>query len=480
MSRFYHSIRWRLQLWHGLLLVLVLAVLGFTAYRFERMNRMRRLDDQLQFRVAVVASALQRSGRPSRPPPDGPPPDRRVEDAPRGRFPPPPRNFRIPPGQADLFEASGIDAFYFVLWFRDGEEVSRSTTAPKEVPRPERDEGAHTMRMRGTARECFHYTPPGECILVGRDVTSDLAELRALAWGLAAAGGAVLALGLAGGWWLASHAIRPVHDISAAAARIASGDLSQRICTNDAASELGQLAAVLNSTFARLEAAFARQARFTSDAAHELRTPVTVMIMQTQGALARERPVAEYRETLSVCQRAAQRMRGLIESSLQLARLDAGHEPMKREHFDLAANVAECVEFIRPLATERGIMIHAELSPAECLGHSEHIGQVVVNLLTNAIHYNKDGGEIRLTTATQDALVILTVEDTGQGISAADLPHVFERFYRADKSRARANGRTGLGLAIVQSIIKAHDGAIEVASEVGKGTMFTVRLPASA
>src|SRR5205085_11986008 len=124
--------------------------------------------------------------------------------------------------------------------------------------------------------------------------------------------------------WLARRAIRPIEQISATAARIAAGDLGQRISTGDTDSELGRLAGVLNSTFARLETAFAQQARFTADAAHELRTPVSVMLTQTQSALSRTRSEPEYREALAACQRAAQRMRKLTASLLELARLDAG------------------------------------------------------------------------------------------------------------------------------------------------------------
>src|SRR5204862_5783999 len=127
-------------------------------------------------------------------------------------------------------------------------------------------------------------------------------------------GGCILLVGLAGGWWLATGAIRPIEGISATAAKISAGDLSQRIDVAETESELGRLAGVLNSTFARLETAFAQQQQFTSDAAHELRTPVSVILTQTQAALARERPAAEYREIIEACQRAAQRMRRLIES----------------------------------------------------------------------------------------------------------------------------------------------------------------------
>ena len=291
-----------------------------------------------------------------------------------------------------------------------------------------------------------------------------------------AVGGIILLLGLAGGWWLVGRAIRPIADISATAVKISAGDLSQRINVAEAESELGQLATVLNSTFARLEAAFAQQQQFTADAAHELRTPVSVMLTQTQTALNRERSAAEYRETLEACQRAAQRMRRLIESLLELARLDAGQEPMKRMKFDLSQTARDCVELIRPLADERGVKIHCELPPVECHGDAERLAQVITNLLTNAIQYNQANGEVRISAKLQGSMMLLAVSDTGPGISGEDLPHVFERFYRADQSRS--TGQTGLGLAISKAIVEAHGGTIEVSSQPGAGTTFTVRLPA--
>lgn len=284
---------------------------------------------------------------------------------------------------------------------------------------------------------------------------------------------------MAGGWWVATRAIRPIEEISATAVKIAGGDLSQRINASDTESELGRLAGVLNSTFARLDAAFANQVRFTSDASHELRTPVSVILSQTQTALSRERAASDYRLTLEACQRAAQRMRRLIESLLELARLDAGQERMKQEKFDLSRVTRDCVELVRPLAGDRSVEIRCELPAVECLGDSERIGQVVTNLLSNAIHFNHEKGEVRVTARAENGTAFLTVADTGVGMPPEELPHIFERFYRVDKSRSRIQGKTGLGLAICKAIVEAHSGTIVVTSQPGTGTIFEVRLPAA-
>jgi len=286
----------------------------------------------------------------------------------------------------------------------------------------------------------------------------------------------MLFIGLFTGWFISSRAIKPINDISAAALKISAGDLSQRISTNETESELGQLAGVLNATFGRLETAFAQQQQFTSDAAHELRTPVSVLLTQTQGTLNRERSAAEYRETVEACQRAAQRMRRLIESLLELARLDAGQEQFKRLPFDFSKIVRDCAALVQPLAEERNVNIHADLAVVECTGDSERLAQVVTNLLMNAIQYNQPAGQVRVSLESRDGTAVLAVADTGPGISPEDLPRVFERFYRADKSRS--TGGNGLGLAISKAIVEVHGGTLEATSNPGAGTTFTVRLPA--
>ncbi len=478
----FNSIRWRLQLWHGLILLAVLAGFGFTAHRLQRANELRRVDQELQQRLGPLLDTLRR------PPPGrgggagggpggerrGPPPREAGEE-----FQGAPRNFHLNPNRAGLFEGEN-SRYYYLIWRRDGIELSRSASAPAEVPFPEpsSDTGLlATPRIRGVLREVYEFTPPGECLLVGRSIAPETASLHQLALWLSALGGAVLVLGLAGGWWVATGAIRPIDDISAAATKIASGNLAHRINIADTDNELGHLATVLNSTFARLDAAFTQQAQFTSDASHELRTPVTVILSQTQTALGRERSAADYRAALEACQRSAQRMRRLIESLLELARLDVGQEPFRRAPFDLGRAAQECIEGLRPVAQERHITIHTELSETECLGDSERISQVITNVLTNAILHHKTEGEVRVTTFRENGFAFLTAVDNGPGISAEDLPRVFERFYRADKSRTSTTGGTGLGLSISKAIIEAHHGTIEITSELGVGTRCTLRLP---
>jgi heavy metal sensor kinase len=496
------SIRWRLQLWYGLILVLVLGGFGFTAYQLERNRQFRRIDDELQRRVGILVSHLQ----PPRPhgPNDGGrslgflPPDRLPEDHPpefqRDR---PLPVFHLAPEDAHFFGTNDPNGFYFKISrpgadgekeiaqsdnYQGGQDSAitvRGTDTNQQVNPPGTLPGkpsnpALPMNF-GDNRITEERLPSGESIEVGCSIAPELRELHRAALTLTAVGGLVLLIGLAGGWWIASRAIRPIADIGATAVKISAGDLSQRINVDETESELGKLAAVLNSTFARLETAFAQQKQFAADAAHELRTPVSVMLTQAQTALARERNAADYRETLEACQRAAQRMRRLIGSLLELARFDAGQEVLRRARFDLSRVAAEGVELVKPLADERRIKIIADLPPLEITGDAERVSQVIANLLVNAIQYNRDGGEVRVSARRESGLAILSVADTGQGIAPEDLARVFDRFYRADKSRA--GGGAGLGLSICKAIAEAHGGAIEAASQPGGGSTFTVRLP---
>jgi signal transduction histidine kinase len=201
------------------------------------------------------------------------------------------------------------------------------------------------------------------------------------------------------------------------------------------------------------------------------------LLTQTQSVLNRERSPEEYRESLQACQRAAQRMRRLIESLLELARLDAGQEKMKQTRFNLSQLVKERVDEILPLAEQRHIAVNCDLPDVEYTGDSERLGQVITNLLTNAIHYNRDEGQVRVDVRAQNGTVTVGIADTGEGIPSDELPNLFKRFYRADRSRS--DGRSGLGLAISKAIVEAHGGTIAVASEEAKGTRFEIRLPAA-
>ncbi len=504
-------------MWLAALLVAVLSGFGSAIYQLERAAQGNRVDGDLAVRIAALNTALRnapfsrggaagpgasRDGRssgstvrrpPPGPPPDGPRPDRPPPPGPRPSGPPPggfrpsraptarPVDLPVPAATASLF-GEGPGAFYYVTWYRDNTLLSRSASAPVNVPPPpglQHDTLTH-WRMRDGWREAFHCSGLGDCVLAGRSTAGDVAALRTLALALFGIGAGVLTVALGVGWWLIGRAILPIEQIGAAASRISQGNLSERIPVPDNGTELGRLAAVLNSTFARLEAAFERQRQFTADAAHELRTPLAIMISETQTALARPRCADEYRETVEGCLDTSQQMRRLTESLLTLSRFDGGNVPAPRTQVDLRQAAREVIERVSPLARAKGIRIRADLSAASVLSSPDRMSQVITNLLTNAIEYNRAEGEVVVSTVTDSGSALLMVADTGVGIAEADLPFVFDRFFRVDRSRSRAEGHTGLGLSICKAIVEAEGGAIEAESKLNVGTTFTIRFPLKA
>ncbi|MES2660552.1 MAG: HAMP domain-containing sensor histidine kinase [Verrucomicrobiota bacterium] len=467
------SIRWRIQSWHGTLLLAMCAGFGFTAYQLEKSNTLRHADQELDIRLSTLTSTLGQGGGGGGPPGERPPP-------PDGRRPPPgegPPGFRSS-AVTGLFETKGSEPFYYQVWTRRNTLLAKSPSAPAGIPQPANAGNPdRTIRTRAGMREFYMFTPPGECLLVGRSMAGVDRELRELAWKLTGVGLAVLAFGLIVGWWIATRALRPISQISAAATRIARGNLKERIRTSETESELGKLASLLDDTFQRLDAAFEEQARFTSDAAHELRTPVSIILAQSQLVLSRERSAEDYREAIIISQRAATRMHGLIESLLQLAVLDASEKPADLQPCDLAEIATEQLSMLHSVAEEKEISIISGFSPAPCVANAGHLTQIVVNLVTNAVKFSPAGSEIHVTTTVENGSAKLTVRDNGPGISTDHLPHLFERFYRADSSRNRATGGAGLGLAICKRIAEAHGGRISVESIVGKGSTFILAIP---
>ena len=498
----FSSIRWRLQIWYGLILIVVLSGFGVTAYHMAREAQLRRVDQDLGQWLGTVL-------RPEPPGKRGDPPGREMK--PGGMFeagsfgpkdgwegeglsfgdrPRPRHGFT---GGMHLQIMAAIEQIangqtngpYIAYWLEQ-EPVISSANAPVDAtrmrPAGEMRPGppdALKFRSRGEFRECYKPLPGGGCLLVGRSLAPDLAAMQRLALWLVAAGTGILLVGLAGGWWVASRAMQPIEEISVTAQKISAVDLSQRISVADTDDELAWLAEILNSTFGRLEAAFEQQARFTADASHELRTPLAVLLSQTQSALSRPRSAGEYACALEACQRAAQRMRKLTEALLTLARLDTSRELARREGFDLARVVRDSLEMLRPLAEERSVRLDECLPATRMSGDPEQISQVVANLVTNAIQHTNPGGVVKLATKLEEGNALLRVEDSGEGISGEHLEHIFERFYRADKSRSAPAGRTGLGLAICKAIVEMHKGTITATSQPGVGSTFTVSLPAS-
>jgi two-component system OmpR family sensor kinase len=469
------SLRWRIQLWHGSFLILLLVGLGFSAYHYEKQRGQKRMDDELSKRLAIAFDSLPRREE-GRPPP-------RYGDPDDGHRPPPPEHrrrggdrqgFRLPPQGESFFKDH-----YYVIWGRDGQVLGRSESFPPDVPVPSKPHaGEDTMRRtRGDIREAYLFTPPGDCVLVGTSMVSEREVLKRYAAGLFGIEAVILFIGLGGGWWMTSRSLRPLVAIRKAAVEISDGKLDRRIDLPADQSELGELAEMLNETFAKLEAAFARQTQFTSDAAHELRTPLSVVISQAQIALRGKREPEEYREMFEATLRGARRMQSLTQSLLELAGIDNTSNSPGRVTCDLSELAGDAIAAVRHLAAERGVEIRALVSSAPCMADHDSVTRVIINLLNNAIEHGSPNGEITVTSCVSENKAVLSVSDNGPGIAEHHLPHLFERFYRADGSRNRKTGGSGLGLAICKAVIDAHGGAISVSNRPEGGCVFTFSIP---
>jgi heavy metal sensor kinase len=314
---------------------------------------------------------------------------------------------------------------------------------------------------------------------VGRDLEplqETLARLRTLLF----ISEPILALLAAlAGYWLAGRTLAPIESIRAQAASISARDLSRRLRLTLPDDEVGRLARTFNDMLARLDESFRRQRRFTADASHELRTPLAVIRGEVDVTLEQPRTPAEYEESLRSIGAEAERMSRLANELLLLARGDADELPLEQEEVDLADLLTILAEQIQGEARAANVTLATEL-PASLLvwGDRDRLLQLFINLLENAFTYAPDS-RVTIQGRMDGDSVIMAVTDTGPGIPSAHLPHLFERFYRADKARSRANGGSGLGLAIAQEIVHAHGGTLDANSQVGQGTTFTVRLPRS-
>ncbi|MCA9192378.1 MAG: HAMP domain-containing protein [Planctomycetales bacterium] len=532
MDNWHRSLRWRLQFWHALILLLVVGALSGLLLREIARARWDDVDGELLTTARIVEGALR----------DLPPPilDSMGQDVgrrrpprrgPRGEPGPPPGP---PPGSSesparstdepgilrqltDIEQATGntLDPAtarwltdrmptvleqlgrrespgYFILLNEQSEIVS-SLNIPVnwQYHPPFRRDAEDRLDTHGINidhfRELTVLGPHHTTIIVGLDVGHEHARLMqtSLTLGLASLG--VLLIGLGGGWWLSGRAIRPIERMSDTARTITAADLSKRMPLSNVDLELAELGTVLNGMLDRLESSFHQQRQFVADASHELRTPLSVILTSAQFALLRDRSPAEYREQFEKCERAGGRMRALVESLLSMARLEANQFALSLVELDFTKVVSEVVESLDPFAKQCNVQISTKLEPCSIVGDQLQLAQMISNLVTNAIKYNRPSGSVTIVLTESADHVNLEVQDTGIGIADQDLPHVFDRFYQADQARSqfghsnhaehRFGSGSGLGLAIAQRITQLHGGEISIDSTPGVGTTVHVKLP---
>ncbi len=525
MFRQFRSLRWRLQAWHAIILLLVIVVFGSLLHWEMLRAHWDRIDDELLGAARILEGSMNavpttileamakdvtpRSGprrrlpNPNRPRRDipenasqpGPPQLERPRERPLldRQFP---RvlgednpdwsqekweaSIELPPQLPGHLGRHGGPA-YFAIWREDG-SILKESKLPPETPVPTNslniaiDRDRYARQQRGPYREVFVRGPHATTICVGRPVAFEQGNVARMTWTLVLSGFSVLSVGLMGGWWFTKRAIEPIERMSKTAQRISVNSLAERIDMGGCDSELEGLGASLNTMLDRLAQSFEQQRQFTADASHEFRAPLSIILASSELALSKSRTADEYREQLVKCQRAAARMRELGDSMLTLARLDANPH-LDFQSLDMSALMIESIELIRPLAEEKGIQIEADIVPCLVDGNRSMLRQAIDNLLSNAIKYSENNGVVKVCCKELNNSIEVAVEDHGIGIPASALPRIFDRFYRVDESRSRVAGGTGLGLSIVQKILNCHQGKIAVTSCPGSGTSIRIVLP---
>ncbi len=451
------SLRLRLTLWYVALLAVVLLI--FSAILDVRLTTtlQNNLDDSLRNRATLIAGTITS--------------DTGVPQWDMTRLPP------------DRNQGEQFMRLYDVtgrLLIDDTSALGSVPALPNDIAAAQR--GMTTIRSLTTEDGRFRVLtmplqlPIRGILQVGLSEDTIHETVQALAAILFTLVPLMLLIASGGGLFLAGRSLAPVDRMTRAAQAIEATDLHQRLPEPPGHDEIGRLARTLNALIARLEAAFARQRQFAADASHELRTPLTIMRGELDVTLRRERDANAYRETLMTVHDEVTRLQDLVADLLLLARNDEP-TPHPTTRVDLDALATRVAAYLQPLARARDQTLTLAVHTATVPGIAGDLERLVRNLVENAIRYTPEHGAITLTVRQEGDRARIIVADTGPGIDPAALPHLFDRFTRADSGRNRAAGGAGLGLAIAQAIAHRHDGAVTVASVVGEGSIFTVTLP---
>jgi len=446
------SIKFRLTLWYLAAIVALLVILGTVSYYLLSKNLYRNLDESLRTRVIELQGSIKIDGR-------------RIQfeqkvaelvmiyDADGALIE------RLGPN----VEFSNIDKTVEQALFGKSSFVSASTPKGPDVrlyAAPFNDNSGRRV-----------------AIIVGR-LPNDILDVLAI-FRMVILNSSLLVVVLAGvgGLFLADRTLKPVERIADIARGIGESDLSRRIDiqTDD---ELGRLALTLNGMIARLEEAFKKQRQFVADASHELRTPLAIIQAESSLALGKERTQAEFRKSLELVSQEVDYMSDIVGKLLLLARSDAGVEPVDLRDVDLKELLVGLSQDVEALAQEKGLRLTLGSTDSLTIkGDKLKLRQLFLIVLDNAIRHTPGGGSISGSLVRRDGSAVVSIGDTGIGIPAEHLPFIFDRFYRVDKARSRAEGGMGLGLSIAMSLAKMHGGGVEVESQVGVGTTFRIVLP---
>jgi len=475
---FFRSIRFQLTLWYALTLAAVLAASGFFWHLYLAKEMRNRVDDKLLIIAAEVASFHITTHSDHLFPHEAHPDDTHCSDL-------------------EAFVRHRNWGEYIQMLNAQG-TIACATSNMKGFHLPLTKLSLQNASQGKPFFETIHTLGPTPIRLLTYPLIIDgkIADIVQVGEGLSTMENALERLRLMllifsplavsilcfGGWFLTGVLLEPVVRITRAARRINAGNLSQRIHVEDTKDELAQLAETFNSMLARLEDSFNRTKQFTADASHELRTPLAILKGETEVALHWGKDPEELRRTLVSNLEEIDRMGRIIEDLLLLAKSEAGEMRLDIREFSLGDLLQDLYLQGKTLGEPKNIDMALQLQVTEDIrikGDQFQLHRLLLNLVNNAIKYTPENGHVEIRLAVEGDEAVLAVADNGIGIAAEHLPHLFERFYRVDEARNRAEGGTGLGLAIVKSIAEAHEGRVEIESTPGQGSVFSVHLPLS-
>ncbi len=473
------SVRVRLTLWHAGAVACVLLILAFATFFLLRRGSIKRIDNSLE----DVANAFLVTVRAELQDPDN-----------SGRF---------KDSVASAIQEHTYRDISFSVFGLDGSLVLSSPAHPafleSEVSRFDElrqrafanSPGHHPFRTlsasghpyRGYSR-LFHVEGKDYILVVLQSLHGENEFVEALTQTYALLIPLAVLLAGLGGYFLARRSLSPVVAMSSQAGRIGAENPHDRLLVRNTRDELGHLAQSFNQLLDRLDESFEHQRRFVADASHELRTPVAILSGEAEVALSKnDRSPEEYRESLEILRKEALRLKQIVENLFTLTRADIGQLPLTRTSFYLDELAADCVHNFRALAQAKQISLKCEASSEMHIVADEGLlRRMFANLLDNAIKYTPAGGSVSVSSGRSDSFYAVSFADTGSGISPELQPRIFERFFRADKSRTNADSATGgagLGLAICRWIAEAHHGRIELTRSDSTGSTFTIFLPVS-
>jgi len=345
------------------------------------------------------------------------------------------------------------------------------TVAPGNAPRGMRDGARRVFRF---AIVPFTLDGAPAWLADGADVAPIRASIVRLRTSLLLIIPLLLALSVACGYWLARRALVPINTLAAGLAQIQPRDLSRRLAVAAPEDEVARLTRAINSLLDRVERAATAERRFAADAAHELRTPLTVLRTGLEVALARDRAASEYAEALQAALRETVALCRMADELLALARLDQ-EASFERAPLDLSALAREVIDAIEPLVQAKNLVLAATLDGAVYVhGSPNHLRRLLINLLDNALKFTPEHGRIAVSLEARNGHAALRVTDSGPGIAPADLPFIFDRFFRG---KAQGESGSGLGLSLCHEIVRLHQGEIHAANAAGGGSEFVVTLP---